>query len=268
MNYIKLYLTLVNKDDTGPTEKHHIIPKSIIKYGVLQNLLNINPDNKNNLVNISLRKHYLCHLLLTKILKQDKNCYTKMLYAFNFMASRYKRNSKIYNNTKLEYTKLLSQTMTGKPSRAKGKKWSIQSRLNKSKNHYLKNKTYEEVYGIDKAKKLKLARSICSSTRIVTEITKQKMKNRIFTPVHKARISSAKRGVKLNNYTKQKIHEYMSSDKHPSIAPIYYIFKHDDGRIIKARKVDMRRIYNCNSSALALLVRNIRPKHKGWHIIK
>jgi len=268
MNYIKLYLTLVNNNDTGPTEKHHIIPKSIIKYNVLQNLLNINPHNKNNLVNISLRKHYLCHLLLTKILKQNKNCYIKMLYAFNFMTSRYKRNSKMYNNTKLEYAKLLSQIMTGKPSRAKGKKWSIQSKLNKAKNHYMKNKTYEEVYGSDKAKELKLARSISSSMRVVTEITKQKMKNRIFTSLHKTRISLAKRGIKQSNYTKQKIHKYMSSDKHPNIDPIYYMFKHDDGKIIKARKVDMRRIYNCNSSVLALIVRGIRHKHKGWCIVK
>ena len=45
--------------------------------------------------------------------------------------------------------------MTGKPSRAKGKKWSDESKKNKSGiNHVMFNKTYDELYSPEKSKEL------------------------------------------------------------------------------------------------------------------
>ena len=61
----------------GYTELHHIIPKSICK--------DFN-DDLNNLVALTPKEHFICHLLLTKmlILKKHSN---KMIFAFKRMNS-------------------------------------------------------------------------------------------------------------------------------------------------------------------------------------
>ena len=63
MNYEKLYQSLIQKRKTNPISKedqycecHHIIPKS--EGGT---------DDKDNLVNLTAREHFIAHLLLAKI---------------------------------------------------------------------------------------------------------------------------------------------------------------------------------------------------------
>ena len=78
MDYEKIYFSIVrnrkiNKFD-GYTEKHHILPRSLG-----------GSDENSNLVNLSAREHYICHLLLTKIYKKHSFEYNKMLHAFMIM---------------------------------------------------------------------------------------------------------------------------------------------------------------------------------------
>jgi len=56
MNYQKIYDQIIerakNRKLEGYKEKHHIIPKCLG-----------GPDNKENLVELTAREHFLCHLL-------------------------------------------------------------------------------------------------------------------------------------------------------------------------------------------------------------
>lgn len=72
--YTKCYFDIINRAKTNPPianwETHHIIPDSFFinntgrsKPGWLEG----NPNDCNNLVNLSIREHRLCHLLLTKM---------------------------------------------------------------------------------------------------------------------------------------------------------------------------------------------------------
>ena len=65
MNYIRVYWSIIhnrlhNKVD-GYVEHHHIIPRS---EGGL--------DNNDNIVALTAREHYICHLLLAKIYNDYK----------------------------------------------------------------------------------------------------------------------------------------------------------------------------------------------------
>jgi len=84
-------------------EKHHIIPKSL------------GGDNSpTNIVNLTHREHFICHLLLTKFTTGKERI--KMLYAFNRMhygKNRYISNSKHYENIRKEAMQNLSLRNTG-----------------------------------------------------------------------------------------------------------------------------------------------------------
>lgn len=69
--YKKFIQSRKNRILNGYTEKHHIIPKSII----------IN----NNVIYLSAREHYIAHKLLTKLFKINTKYWFKMAKAFNSM---------------------------------------------------------------------------------------------------------------------------------------------------------------------------------------
>lgn len=115
MNYEKIYLSIIeqatkqvrNKNDGNYYERHHIVPKS---FG--------GTNKKDNLVLLKAREHFLCHLLLVKINKQDKNKYKKMLHAFMLLKGKksyqYRYiNSKLYDSIKKEYSKIRSEARKG-----------------------------------------------------------------------------------------------------------------------------------------------------------
>lgn len=100
MNYEKIYNNLVTsrllldriKNNDGLLEKHHIIPKCLG-----------GNNNKNNLVLLTSREHYLAHWLLCKIYTGKSKA--KMAYAFFCMCRKnhnHKRGvtSRMYERTK------------------------------------------------------------------------------------------------------------------------------------------------------------------------
>jgi hypothetical protein len=163
MNYLKIYKDLIRRAKNRITNKklelHHIIPRSLFPHKIAHKTLygdeNLECVNDvDNVVYLTLREHVVAHAILVKIFyKVDKNCYNRMLYAANMMKCR--GNSRKYEWLKKKFSKIMSDELTGKPSRAKGKKWSKESKENKSKNHYMSNKTYEEIFGVEKSLELK-----------------------------------------------------------------------------------------------------------------
>jgi hypothetical protein len=104
MDYLKIYNSLVergkNRQLTGYTETHHIIPKCVG-----------GTNDKYNLVKLTAREHFICHLLLCEIYPEN----TKLRFALWNMCNvkrkyqnRYKVSSRLYNFIREEYSKNVS----------------------------------------------------------------------------------------------------------------------------------------------------------------
>jgi hypothetical protein len=110
--YYKWYFNIIQNalnrtKPEGYIEKHHIIPRS---FG--------GTDHFNNIVKLTAREHYICHLLLAKM-NMPKNYHTKMVKGYMIMANmksraqkrNYKINSKTYSLIREEYAKLQREIM-------------------------------------------------------------------------------------------------------------------------------------------------------------
>lgn len=107
--YYNIVATAQARISSGYTEKHHIIPKSIG-----------GTNEKENLVILTAKEHFICHLLLTKMTTGTQN--RSMWHAAWKMANqkrkyqdRYIVTSKIYEIIKIANAKALSESNTGKP---------------------------------------------------------------------------------------------------------------------------------------------------------
>lgn len=121
--YTKYYnlLTSRAKDRvlTEYTERHHIIPQSLG-----------GSNNKDNLVELTAREHFICHWLLIKMTEGDHR--SKMLYALNGMKAenRYQQRyassitARVYERYRIEHAKNHSETMKGRTPPNKGRKMS------------------------------------------------------------------------------------------------------------------------------------------------
>lgn len=96
--YFKWYKDfIVANKNTNDFEKHHILPKSI--YPSYK-------DDKSNIIKVSIRKHYILHLLLWKIFKPGSIERSKMALAvkrFRKGNSEIYISSKIYESMKRDY---------------------------------------------------------------------------------------------------------------------------------------------------------------------
>ena len=120
MDYQNIYNNIINtrkqKTFNGYTEKHHIIPKSLG-----------GRDSKDNLVELSAREHFICHLLLTKMYKEGTIEWIKMCKAFMnmFRHGNHKRYcpSKWYAYCREQFSQAQSLNQTGKGNSQYNKKW-------------------------------------------------------------------------------------------------------------------------------------------------
>lgn len=94
MNYKKLYNSIITKRQTnkfnGYVERHHILPKSLG-----------GTDDPVNLVDLSAREHFICHLLLTKIYVTQFE-HSKMVRAFMMMLTESKNQSRYFSSHRYE----------------------------------------------------------------------------------------------------------------------------------------------------------------------
>ena len=272
MNYLKIYKDLIEKRISNPyagaySETHHIIPKSLSSDSFINSLLN--EYNNCSIVTLSLREHYVAHRLLVKICENNKNCYLKMLHALQLLQNR-GATSHLYFQYKSQYSELLSETLKGKPSRAKGCKWSDEAKQKKSDNHYMKGKTYEEIYGEEKAKELKENRSKSSKGRKWSEDTRELMKDAFEkrnTPEWREKISLSKKGIALSEETKNKISQFFSNSYlNPNVDQRYFTFKNvKTNEVVIKRKYDMKKEYGC--SAIHRLFNGKATICKDWILL-
>jgi hypothetical protein len=117
--YSKLYHKITSnakeRITEGYTELHHIIPQSM------------GGDNdKENLVQLTAREHFICHWLLIKMTEGEDR--SKMLYALNGMKAenryqeRYhtKITARVYEKYRIEHAENHSKRMKGRPAKNKG----------------------------------------------------------------------------------------------------------------------------------------------------
>lgn len=111
--YHRWYNAIISKrlnfKPNGYSETHHITPRCL---GGL--------DNKDNLVELTAREHYICHLLLVKMFEANKTYVIKLLKAFVMMSCcknenqhRTGFNSRVYSNYKEKLSGFLSQQLKG-----------------------------------------------------------------------------------------------------------------------------------------------------------
>jgi hypothetical protein len=125
--YKKWYDTIIKKAQNRVTEEytelHHILPRSLG-----------GSNNDENLVSLTIREHFICHILLTKFTSgEDRN---KMLYAVILMKGGNDKqpryiNSRLYESVKLLFAKN-RKTMTGEKNSFYGKKHSAETRAKMS----------------------------------------------------------------------------------------------------------------------------------------
>jgi hypothetical protein len=123
MNYQKIYDSIIENRKTQTvkeeySETHHIIPKSIG-----------GSNNFNNLVILTGREHFICHLLLVKIYKNTPNYY-KMVKAFFMMQTESKNQhryitSRKYHKLREDYSKFQSDSVVGNKNPMYGKVWCV-----------------------------------------------------------------------------------------------------------------------------------------------
>lgn len=124
MNYKKIYKILINFRTKNPIkngyyEIHHIVPKSLG-----------GKDTKDNLVKLTAKEHYICHLLLTKMYKKGSRAYYSMIKAWQMMSSASSGNQSrcvskgaMYEILKKEFSKAQSVFQTGNGNSQFGTVW-------------------------------------------------------------------------------------------------------------------------------------------------
>lgn len=116
--YTRIYYEIIEQarsrilPDDVYTECHHIIPQSFYKARNKTGWLSGDHNAKKNLVTLTAKEHYICHLLLTKMTEGE--AYFKMVHAFMRLANG--RNTKQYISAKryADAKKLLSEVRKGR----------------------------------------------------------------------------------------------------------------------------------------------------------
>lgn len=119
--YTRIYFQIINRAKfrnltNSYKESHHIIPKSLG-----------GKNSHNNLVNLTAREHFICHLLLTKMVNSsDKN---KMVYALWMMLKGNKNQNRNIHISSRTYSKLKEQYSISVRESKLGKKLSEETKL-------------------------------------------------------------------------------------------------------------------------------------------
>lgn len=138
MNYKKVYDQLIEHarkfPPTGYTERHHIIPKS-----------EGGSNDKENIIPLSARQHYIAHLLLSKIYN-DLKMYSAVLYMRCSSPDNkrdFKFNSRLYEKMRDEFAKRISIRNKGRTAWNKGRPFTEETRRNMSIAHQGQKPTAE-----------------------------------------------------------------------------------------------------------------------------
>lgn len=194
--YTDWYFSIVNnakeRVTQGYSERHHIIPKTLG-----------GKNDKSNIVVLTAREHFICHLLLTKMLVDDDR--HKMIYALHMLSNasnklhqRYTPSSKLYEYER----KIFSETHS----------------CRMKQNHPLKNPAnrIKHQLGVDRRGPTSVKGRKHSPESIEKMRNKQwsekALKNRLDNCLKAA---EARRGSKWSDVTKENIFQlYIEKNKH------------------------------------------------------
>jgi hypothetical protein len=109
MNYERIYSQIVDRAKNrvleSYTEKHHILPRCMN-----------GSDDRDNLVNLTAREHFICHQLLVRIYPENPKLKFALWAMCNMKSKRqdrYTPSSRIYERAKNEVVKLISEKKKG-----------------------------------------------------------------------------------------------------------------------------------------------------------
>lgn len=163
MNYQKIYNQIIERAKTrqieGYIEKHHIIPRCIG-----------GTNNKENIIQLTAREHFLCHQLLVELYPDEP----KLKHALFLMSigkqknknKQYKISSRTYERLKLEYALFLtgkkqSDSTRQKKSEIMKKVWAKKTDKEKRKIANKRKKTRDKKgYKQSEETKLKIKKSL------------------------------------------------------------------------------------------------------------
>ena len=126
MNYKKIYSTIIENRKNNPyegyTEKHHIIPRCMN-----------GTDDKENIVSLSAREHYVCHQLLVKMYPKEHGLIkaANMMCTDSFTTIRTK--NRVYGWLRERLSIEMSRLQTGNNNSQYGTRWIHNLELKKSK---------------------------------------------------------------------------------------------------------------------------------------
>lgn len=159
--YYNIIANAKNKEQSGYTERHHIIPRGL---GGL--------DNSSNIIVLKAREHYICHLLLTKmVVGEDK---TKMVYAFWILSNRLKqKRSKVYENLRQEFSELMKKRKHSNESKAKISAANKGKKISEAQKQHLREINIGRKRHVSDQHRENLSKA--NKGRIVSDETKRKL---------------------------------------------------------------------------------------------
>lgn len=173
MNYQKIYDNIVKKTQKEERtkkngiyyESHHILPKCLG-----------GSDTKDNKVFLTFREHFICHWLLCKIYKNDKEKYYKLSTAFRRMCSKNEFQERNINSKHYEIVKKYERdakkgiAVGGAKIKKRSQEWkdNISKSLNGRPNSWMKNKTYDEIYKKEDLEKIIISRKKSKNKDTIT----------------------------------------------------------------------------------------------------
>ena len=206
--YTRWYYKIVNyrKQNLceGYVERHHITPKCMG-----------GNNKKDNLVDLTAREHFICHLLLTKMVEKNNSVRYKLLNALSMMLcsssshnnNRYIPSSRIYQYFREEWSKVFKENIPSKrpevrkkiSDKAKGRTLSQEAKkkisdANKGKIVSLETRKkmsdFQKKLSIEEKQRRAAKNSAVHKGKIVSEESRQKMsdaKKNNFTPWNKGK---------------------------------------------------------------------------------
>lgn len=247
--YTKIYYSLINRAkirvlpiDTYK-EKHHIIPQSFFKSKSKTGWINGDHNAIENLVYLTAREHFICHLLLVRMTKN--NAHLKMTYALKRFV--YAKKHKQFINSRLyEYIRQVnSNAMKGRPcsqetrekirqgnlnrlppseetrrklsEAAKRRKGftpeGLQNVINAHKGKPVSDETKQKLRN---ARQRQVERQGGTMTAAAREKLSKAAKGRILSDDHKQKIAESHKGKIISEETRQKMRQNAKNRTHSS----------------------------------------------------
>lgn len=218
MNYSKIYYSIIEKAKRLEIERnisnlyfenHHILPKCMGGNDDLTNLAKLTPE-----------EHFVCHLLLIRMYPEVYGLYLSIQIMIG--NGKYKKRNKEYGAIKRKITnskKELGMPLETRMKISESRKGIIFSVEQKEKmSAAKKGKTWEEIFGEDRAYSLRYERSqkrtpLPDSVRSKISNSKKGISPHNWTDESKNRVSQSMLGKEKSEEHKNKLKEYHSIEK-------------------------------------------------------